>query len=175
MLTLGACPEALYQNEYGEKTLRDREESGSLCTLCAEKGRDFLLFAQEIYDQQFNPKSNTSNKSNGGGSSTTGSTESGNSPNGGPPLPSTYNPPPSCFTRFNAKEWAEHAANSDTGMVCLSLDGGGMRGLVSIVCLLFASRRALGDESLTQLVDWYVGCSTGAMLALGEFLKKRFF
>lgn len=54
-------------------------------------------------------------------------------------------------------------------MVCLSLDGGGMRGLVSIVCLLFASRRALGDESLIQLVDWYVGCSTGAMLTLGKF------
>uniref|UniRef100_A0A915DN76 PNPLA domain-containing protein n=1 Tax=Ditylenchus dipsaci TaxID=166011 RepID=A0A915DN76_9BILA len=40
-------------------------------------------------------------------------------------------------------------------------------------------RRALGDESLLSLVDWYVGCSTGAMLALalakGYSLTDSFF
>ncbi|CAB3406198.1 unnamed protein product [Caenorhabditis bovis] len=52
------------------------------------------------------------------------------------------------------------------GVLPLCLDGGGMRGLVSVVCLLFASRRLLGDESLPSYFDWLIGTSTGSMLAL---------
>ena len=60
----------------------------------------------------------------------------------------------------------------------LCLDGGGMRGLVSVVSLfyisnnclkvslLFASKRLLGDESLPNYFDWLIGTSTGSMLAL---------
>ncbi|CAD5226350.1 unnamed protein product [Bursaphelenchus xylophilus] len=65
------------------------------------------------------------------------------------------------------------------GLVTVALDGGGMRGLVSIVCMLFTSRRILGDESFPNLVDWWVGCSTGSMLALalakGNSLIDTFF
>ncbi|TMS39817.1 hypothetical protein L596_006290 [Steinernema carpocapsae] len=65
------------------------------------------------------------------------------------------------------------------GLVTMSLDGGGMRGLVSVVCLLFASRRLFGDESLPSHIDWLVGTSTGSMLALalakGYSLTETFF
>ncbi|CAD6194252.1 unnamed protein product [Caenorhabditis auriculariae] len=52
------------------------------------------------------------------------------------------------------------------GVLPLCLDGGGMRGLVSVVCLLFASKRLFGDESLPDYFDWLIGTSTGSMLAL---------
>lgn len=58
------------------------------------------------------------------------------------------------------------------GVMALCLDGGGMRGLVSVVCLLYASRRLLGDESLPNLFDWFIGTSTGSMLALSMVNKK---
>ncbi|CAI2349992.1 unnamed protein product [Caenorhabditis sp. 36 PRJEB53466] len=58
------------------------------------------------------------------------------------------------------------------GAMALCLDGGGMRGLVSVVCLMYASRRLLGDESLPQMFDWLLGTSTGSMLALSLANKK---
>jgi hypothetical protein len=65
---------------------------------------------------------------------------------------------------------ASPAITAKKGFTCLSLDGGGMRGLVSIVCLMFASRRLYGDESLvSRQVDWLVGCSTG----ICKFLEKN--
>ena len=69
--------------------------------------------------------------------------------------------------------------NLTQDLIALSLDGGGMRGLVSVVCLLFASRRLFGDESLPDKVDWFVGSSTGSLLALaivkGYNLTEAFF
>ncbi|CAJ0595000.1 unnamed protein product [Cylicocyclus nassatus] len=66
-----------------------------------------------------------------------------------------------------------------SGLLPLCLDGGGMRGLVSVVCLLFASRRLLGDETLVNYFDWLIGTSTGSMLALstanGRTLSECFF
>ncbi|VDK17651.1 unnamed protein product [Anisakis simplex] len=66
-----------------------------------------------------------------------------------------------------------------TGMIALSLDGGGVRGLVSLVCLLFTSRRVFGDEYLPNLVDWIIGTSAGSMLGLllakGVTLTEAFF
>uniref|UniRef100_F1L5F9 85 kDa calcium-independent phospholipase A2 n=1 Tax=Ascaris suum TaxID=6253 RepID=F1L5F9_ASCSU len=65
------------------------------------------------------------------------------------------------------------------GLIALALDGGGMRGLVSVVSLLFASRRIFGDEYLPNIVDWMVGTSTGSMLGLslmkGLTLTETFF
>ncbi|GMR44934.1 hypothetical protein PMAYCL1PPCAC_15129, partial [Pristionchus mayeri] len=65
------------------------------------------------------------------------------------------------------------------GLLPMCCDGGGMRGLVSVVCLMFASRRLLGDETLTNYFDWLVGTSTGSMLSLalakGANLKESFF
>ncbi|MFH4977821.1 hypothetical protein AB6A40_004530 [Gnathostoma spinigerum] len=52
------------------------------------------------------------------------------------------------------------------GHTVLALDGGGMRGLVSVVCLLFISRRLFGNEYLPHLFDWIVGTSTGSLLGL---------
>jgi predicted acylesterase/phospholipase RssA len=145
LLTLGADPSALYTADYGEKTLRDREDTGSVCEQCALKYREFLEFAQQIYDAQFSAHF----------SKTTTNGRPVSSPN------------------------VEDEERFGRGFVALSLDGGGMRGLVSIVCLLFASRRILGDESLPSLIDWYVGCSTGSMLALalakGYSLTQTFF
>ena len=51
-------------------------------------------------------------------------------------------------------------------MVALALDGGGIRGLVSITTLLFISRRLFGNERLADHVDWMAGTSTGSMLVL---------
>ncbi|KIH68357.1 phospholipase, patatin family [Ancylostoma duodenale] len=90
-----------------------------------------------------------------------------------------------------------------SGLLPLCMDGGGMRGLVSVVCLLFASRRILGDETLVNYFDWLIGTriywcdllqrnpsmfgkhacsflfSTGSMLALstanGRTLSECFF
>ncbi|KJH51739.1 phospholipase, patatin family [Dictyocaulus viviparus] len=66
-----------------------------------------------------------------------------------------------------------------SGLLTLCMDGGGMRGLVSVVCLLFTSRRILGDETLVNYFDWLIGTSTGSMLALsaanGRTLSECFF
>lgn len=68
---------------------------------------------------------------------------------------------------------------SDAKYIALSLDGGGMRGLVSVICLLFASRRIFGDESLVNFINWTIGTSTGSLLALslakGHTLTEAFF
>lgn len=40
-----------------------------------------------------------------------------------------------------------------------------------MVCLLYASRRLLGDETLPNLFDWFIGTSTGSMLALSMVNK----
>ncbi|KAH7729300.1 Protein T04B2.5 [Aphelenchoides avenae] len=145
LLTLGANPEGLYSAEYGEKTLKEREESGSVCPTCSQKYNEFLEFAPKIYDAQFREKPLLIEN------------ESDNASNG-----------------ENV-----HSGERTPGLIALSLDGGGMRGLVSIVCLLFASRRIFGDESLPNRCDWFIGCSTGSMLALalakGYSLKETFF
>ncbi|KAI1732852.1 patatin-like phospholipase domain-containing protein [Ditylenchus destructor] len=183
LLTLGADPEALYKDDYGEKTLRDREDSGSVCSECAEKYRDFLEYAQEIYHSQHLEQKGdkpyppvTSAESANTPRADENRFANGRSP-GNSPRHLAYN------GTENKNGSVKHDNNTGTlngdGKVCLSLDGGGMRGLVSIVCLLFTSRRTLGDESLVSLVDWFVGCSTGAILALalakGYTLTETFF
>lgn len=54
LLTLGANPSVLYDNDYGKKTLEDRVETGSVCLSCALKFEEFLEKAPLIYDAQFN-------------------------------------------------------------------------------------------------------------------------
>ncbi|CAD5219338.1 unnamed protein product [Bursaphelenchus okinawaensis] len=136
LFVVGADPAPLYENSTGEKVLSDRVENGSICTLCAQKYKEFLQFARQIYQAQF----------------------------GTTPLK---------IKKPTKPIGQEH------GLVTVALDGGGMRGLVSIVCMLFASRRLLGDDSFPKLVDWWVGCSTGSMLALalakGNSLIDTFF
>uniref|UniRef100_A0A915DN81 Uncharacterized protein n=1 Tax=Ditylenchus dipsaci TaxID=166011 RepID=A0A915DN81_9BILA len=135
LLTLGADPQAIYTEQFGEKTLKDREESGSVCSACGAKYRDFLEFAHEIYYAQHLDTA-TTNKSSP-------STENSSS-NG------LINGRSSLYARRNnenndERTSSDRSSNSSNpfgggGMVCLSLDGGGMRGLVTIVCLLFTSR-----------------------------------
>ncbi|KAE9550927.1 hypothetical protein FO519_005863 [Halicephalobus sp. NKZ332] len=78
-----------------------------------------------------------------------------------------------------SKEDSSKKENLTKDLIALSLDGGGMRGLVSVVCLLFVSRRLFGNESLPDKVDWFVGSSTGSLLALavvkGYSLTEAFF
>ncbi|CAI5449609.1 unnamed protein product [Caenorhabditis angaria] len=119
LLTLGADPTSLYLDDYGEKTLRDRLDNGSVCEECEPKWKAFLELAGHIYEEMCEQT-------------------------------------PINIDRSKRPE----------GVLPLCLDGGGMRGLVSVVCLLFASRRLLGDESLPQYFDWLIGTSTGSMLAL---------
>uniref|UniRef100_A0AC34F0F5 PNPLA domain-containing protein n=1 Tax=Panagrolaimus sp. ES5 TaxID=591445 RepID=A0AC34F0F5_9BILA len=141
LLTLGANPSLLYDNDYGKKTLQDRVDAGSVCSQCAIKFEEYLEKAVIIYDAQFHTKPIHVNN---------GSINDG------------------------AKK-----GNMTQDLIALSLDGGGMRGLVSVVCLLFTSRRLFGNESLVDKIDWFVGCSTGAMLALalakGFTLTEAFF
>ncbi|KAI6214138.1 hypothetical protein M3Y94_00233500 [Aphelenchoides besseyi] len=132
---LGANPEALYENKEGDRLLEEREVTGTVCSLCSPKYQEFLQYAKQIYDAQFN----------------------------------------STPIRISQKRLKTEKRK----LFAVSLDGGGMRGLVSITCLLFASRRLLGDESLPNLADWFVGCSTGSMLSLalakGNSLTDTFF
>uniref|UniRef100_A0A0N5AWA2 PNPLA domain-containing protein n=1 Tax=Syphacia muris TaxID=451379 RepID=A0A0N5AWA2_9BILA len=96
----------------------------------------------------------------------------------------------SCYSRFkdfldNAKDIHNEVMQmprnkrSANGMIALTLDGGGIRGLVSVVILLFASRRLFGNERLPNVFDWLIGTSTGSMLALtlakGSSLTDAFF
>ncbi|KHN74520.1 85/88 kDa calcium-independent phospholipase A2 [Toxocara canis] len=133
LLTLGAEPDALYEDEYGRKELDDRIANGNVCVVCAEKYNDFLAYAQLIHEAQFEQA-------------------------------------PILIPRHR---------RCKTGLIALSLDGGGMRGLVSVVCLMFASRRLFGDEYLPNVVDWMIGTSTGSMLGLslakGLTLTEAFF
>uniref|UniRef100_A0A1I8A984 PNPLA domain-containing protein n=1 Tax=Steinernema glaseri TaxID=37863 RepID=A0A1I8A984_9BILA len=135
LLVFGANPNKLYENDYGEKTLSERVESGSLCEMCAPKFQSFLDNSLKIYDCQFNQ------------------------------------------TPIHIPK--KNLAPESSGFVTLSLDGGGMRGLVSVMCMMFASRRLFGDESLPTYMDWFVGTSTGSMLALalakGYSLRETFF
>uniref|UniRef100_A0A7E4VGH0 PNPLA domain-containing protein n=1 Tax=Panagrellus redivivus TaxID=6233 RepID=A0A7E4VGH0_PANRE len=141
LLTLGANPALLYENDYGNKTLADRVDAGSVCTSCEAKFQHFLEMATELYNVQFH---STPIEVNNGS------------------------------TNDRTKK-----DNLTSDLIAMSLDGGGMRGLVSVVCLLFTSRRLFGDESLVDKVDWLVGCSTGAMLSLalakGFTLTETFF
>ncbi|KAK0399203.1 hypothetical protein QR680_002937 [Steinernema hermaphroditum] len=135
LIVFGADPRRLYDDDYGEKTLSERVESGSVCEMCAPKFQSFLDNALTIYECQF----------------------------GQNPIDIPTKKP----------------CSDSKGLIALSLDGGGMRGLVSVVCLLFTSRRLFGDESLPSHVDWLVGTSTGSMLALalakGFSLTETFF
>lgn len=54
LFIVGADPAALYEGDLGEKVLADRKENGSVCSLCAPKYKEFLQFARDIYDAQFN-------------------------------------------------------------------------------------------------------------------------
>lgn len=121
LLTLGANPACLYQDDYGEKTLKDKKENGSVCEECEPKWKAFLDYAGTIYEEMFEQ------------------------------------------TPINIKRGRKRQID---GVMPLCLDGGGMRGLVSVVSILFASRRLLGDESLPTYFDWFIGTSTGSMLAL---------
>ncbi|CEF71037.1 85/88 kDa calcium-independent phospholipase A2 [Strongyloides ratti] len=156
LFALGADPETLFVDDYGVNILNERKTNGSVCRLCASKYESFLENSQSIYDAQFksipiklNTKDNTS-------SSSSFSTDSA--------IVSSNN-------TFDIK--------NDKRYIALSLDGGGMRGLVSVICLLFASRRIFGNESLIDLVNWTIGTSTGSLLALslakGHTLTEAFF
>lgn len=133
LLTLGADPERLYEDEFGKNVLEDRMSNGSICHLCTAKYEDFLEYAQLIYEAQFDL------------------------------TPIQIPRKKSC----------------SSGLIALSLDGGGVRGLVSVVSLLFASRRLFGDEYLPNVFDWLIGTSTGSMLGLclakGLSLTEAFF
>ncbi|GMT23116.1 hypothetical protein PFISCL1PPCAC_14413 [Pristionchus fissidentatus] len=133
LLTFGANPAGLYEEDSGRKTVEERRKSGSLCEACALQFDDFLDKAGVIYEEQFEQ------------------------------------------TPINIVRGRKLAE----GLLPMCLDGGGMRGLVSVVCLLFASRRLFGDESLPNYFDWLVGTSTGSMLSLamtkGSSLKDCFF
>uniref|UniRef100_A0A1I7TDC3 PNPLA domain-containing protein n=1 Tax=Caenorhabditis tropicalis TaxID=1561998 RepID=A0A1I7TDC3_9PELO len=125
LLTLGADPAPLFKDDFGEKTLADRIDNGSVCEECAPKFKSFLEFSGTIFEEMFERTPIQINKT-----------------------------------------------KKVDGVMALCLDGGGMRGLVSVVCLLYASRRLLGDESLPNLFDWFIGTSTGSMLALSMVNKK---
>ncbi|CAI4229579.1 unnamed protein product [Auanema sp. JU1783] len=122
LLTLGADPSCLYEDDYGEVTLQNRVDSGSVCKDCKAKFDTFLLHSIIIYEHMCEQT-------------------------------------PIQIPRDGKK-------TNGSGLLPLCLDGGGMRGLVSVVCLLFSSRRILGDESLVNYFDWFIGTSTGSMLAL---------
>ena len=55
--------------------------------------------------------------------------------------------------------------NGKEGSRILFLDGGGMRALVEIEILMDMEKRT--GHTITELFDWIVGTSTGAILALG--------
>uniref|UniRef100_A0A1I7XJQ2 PNPLA domain-containing protein n=1 Tax=Heterorhabditis bacteriophora TaxID=37862 RepID=A0A1I7XJQ2_HETBA len=133
LLTLGADPSCLYEDEYGQKVLLDRINNGSVCPKCASKFEEFLKYAGVIYEEMCEQ------------------------------------------TPINIVR----GRKCSSGVLPLCLDGGGMRGLVSVVCLLFASKRIMGDESLVNYFDWLIGTSTGSMLALstanGRTLSECFY
>ena len=58
-----------------------------------------------------------------------------------------------------------HAESGKPGSRILFLDGGGMRALVEIEILMDIEKRT--GHKVTELFDWIVGTSTGAILALG--------
>ncbi|VDP17575.1 unnamed protein product [Heligmosomoides polygyrus] len=130
---VSANPESLYKDNYGQKTLMDRVDSGTVCDKCLLKFNEFLEFASTIYEEMCEQ------------------------------------------TPINIVR----GRRCSSGLLPLCMDGGGMRGLVSVVCLLFASRRILGDETLINYFDWLIGTSTGSMLALsaanGRSLSDCFF
>uniref|UniRef100_A0A0N5A355 PNPLA domain-containing protein n=1 Tax=Parastrongyloides trichosuri TaxID=131310 RepID=A0A0N5A355_PARTI len=154
LFALGADPESIFIDDYGVNVLAERKENGSICRYCATKYESFLEHAQSIYEAQFKSKPIIlEGKETTSCSSFTGST--------------------------NTTSTNESNNVSNKGYIALSLDGGGMRGLVSVICLLFASRRIFGNESLINLVDWTIGTSTGSLLALslakGHTLTEAFF
>ena len=51
------------------------------------------------------------------------------------------------------------------GSQILTLDGGGIRGLIQIEILSEIER--LTGKKITELFDWIIGTSTGGILALG--------
>uniref|UniRef100_A0A914WPJ9 PNPLA domain-containing protein n=1 Tax=Plectus sambesii TaxID=2011161 RepID=A0A914WPJ9_9BILA len=120
LLTLGACPEQLYENEFGQMALRGRIEQG-LCHKCIVDHENFLDRAMDVWNAQFRDKPIVSKVAD---------------------------------------------AKRKSGLVALALDGGGIRGLVSITMLMFISRRLFGNERIVDHSDWLAGTSTGSMLAL---------
>uniref|UniRef100_A0AC35U5M0 PNPLA domain-containing protein n=1 Tax=Rhabditophanes sp. KR3021 TaxID=114890 RepID=A0AC35U5M0_9BILA len=154
LFVLGANPQTLYTDNYGSNKLAARENAGTICSLCSEKYKSFLKKAQIIYDAQFKSTPIT--------------------------LCSKGSPACSSVDGFSSNtSFSSTNGSSGKGFIALSLDGGGMRGLVSVICLLFASRRIFGDESLIDMVDWTIGTSTGSLLALslakGNTLTQAFF
>uniref|UniRef100_A0A914S449 PNPLA domain-containing protein n=1 Tax=Parascaris equorum TaxID=6256 RepID=A0A914S449_PAREQ len=86
LLTLGADPDNLYKDDYGQKELEDRIANGNVCAICAEKYNDFLQYAQMIHEAQFG----------------------------------------------QAPILIQRQRRCKRGLIALALDGGGMRGLVSV-------------------------------------------
>uniref|UniRef100_A0A0K0G4X0 85/88 kDa calcium-independent phospholipase A2 (inferred by orthology to a human protein) n=1 Tax=Strongyloides venezuelensis TaxID=75913 RepID=A0A0K0G4X0_STRVS len=154
LFALGANPSPLFDENYGEFKLNERKENGTVCRSCATKYESFLEHSTSIYEAQFKSTPiKLDCKDNTSSCASTNSTMT-----------------TSTNVSINV---------SDTKYIALSLDGGGMRGLVSVICLLFASRRIFGDESLVNFVNWTIGTSTGSLLALslakGHTLTEAFF
>ena len=70
----------------------------------------------------------------------------------------------------NSMQQKEVSRYKKTGSRILCLDGGGLRGLIEID-LLHQLEMATGKK-ITELFDWIVGTSTGAVLALGLVYGK---
>lgn len=136
----GANPESLYKDDYGQKTLMDRVDSGTVCDKCLLKFNEFLEFAGTIYEEMCEQVCHTWHRTL---------------------LTNRYRS--ILQTPINIVR----GRKCSSGLLPLCMDGGGMRGLVSVVCLLFASRRILGDETLINYFDWLIGtrwASIGAVL-----------
>lgn len=53
LLTLGADPTPLFKDDFGEKTLADRIDNGSVCEECAVKFKSFLEFSGVIFEEMY--------------------------------------------------------------------------------------------------------------------------
>lgn len=61
-------------------------------------------------------------------------------------------------------------SSGEKGNRILSLDGGGIRGLIQIDILLEIER--LTGKKITELFDWIIGTSTGGIVALALVYKN---
>ncbi len=68
------------------------------------------------------------------------------------------------------KIYSRHQPNK---IFAVALDGGGIRGLISATILRFVSRRLFGSEKdIKKKFQWFIGTSTGGILALGLTKKE---